>query len=88
MNGKKVENKIVSFEDFCLVAAQRLNVDLNLLRPDAFWVQDVGITSVDIVKIALLLRQKFGVKVPTSQMGRIKTVQDTYQLVCSGVNNG
>lgn len=44
-------------------------------------MQDVGISSVDIVKIALLLRQKFGVKVTTSQTGKIKTVQDAYQLV-------
>ena len=83
-----VKPKSVSFDDFCQMAAQRLNVDLNLLQPEAFWVQDVGITSVDIVKIALLLRQKFGVKVPTSQIGRIKTVQDTYQLIGSGTSNG
>lgn len=75
------EKQPVSFEEFCQVAAQRLKVDINLLQPQALWVQDVGISSVDIVKIALLLRQKFGVKVTTSQTGKIKTVQDAYQLV-------
>jgi acyl carrier protein len=83
-----IEQKSVSFDDFCQIAAQRLKVDLNLLRPEALWVQDVGITSVDIVKIALLLRQKFGVKIPTSQVGKIKTVQDAYQSIGSGASNG
>lgn len=82
-----LEKQAVSFEDFCQVAAQRLKVDKNLLRPEALWVKDIGITSVDIVKIALLLRQKFGVKVSTSQTGKIKTVQDAYQLVVSGLSN-
>jgi acyl carrier protein len=83
-----VNQQLVSFDDFCQMAAQRLRVDINLLHPEALWVQDVGITSVDIVKIALLLRQKFGVKVPTSKVGRIKTIQDAYQLIDSGASNG
>jgi acyl carrier protein len=82
-----INQESVSFDDFCQIAAQRLKVDLNLLRPEALWVQDVGITSVDIVKIALLLRQKFGVKVPTSKVGGIKTVRDAYQLIGSGTSN-
>lgn len=82
-----LEQQTVSFNNFCQVAAQRLKVDINLLHPEAFWVKDIGITSVDIVKIALLLRQKFGVKVTTSQAGRIKTVQDAYQLINLGTSN-
>lgn len=77
------EKQPVSFENFCQVVAQRLKLDIDLLEPDAFWVDDIGISSVDIVKIALLLRQKFGVKVTTSQTGRIQTVQDAYQLVAA-----
>jgi acyl carrier protein len=56
-------------------------VERDKLCPQAIWVEDVGITSVDIVKIVMLLRQKFGVKVPTAQAGKIKTVQDAYQLL-------
>ncbi len=78
------KKQTVSFEDFCQAAAHRLQVEQNLLRPSALWVKDIGITSVDIVKIALLIRQKFGVKVSTSQVGKIKTVQDAYQLLNSG----
>ncbi|MEH2360883.1 phosphopantetheine-binding protein [Nostoc sp.] len=77
----------ISFEDFCQAISQRLQIDINLLHPSALWVKDIGITSVDIVKIALLLRQKFGVKVSTSQLGKIKTVQDAYELLNFGVKN-
>lgn len=82
-----LEKQTVSFNNFCQVAAQRLKVDVNLLQPEALWVKDIGITSVDIVKIALLLRQKFGIKVTTSQTGKIKTVQDAYQLINLGASN-
>lgn len=77
------EKQSISFENFCQAVAQRLKLDIDLLEPEAFWVDDIGISSVDIVKIALLLRQKFGVKVTTCQTGRIQTVQDAYQLVAT-----
>ena len=77
-----------SFNEFCNAVAQRLNIDPNVLRPEASWVDDVGISSVDIVKIVMLIRQKFSVKISTTQAGKIKTVQDAYQLLVSGGNNG
>ncbi|MEH2126573.1 acyl carrier protein [Nostoc sp.] len=81
------DSKPVSFYEFCNAVAQRLNIDQNKLLPDASWVDDVGISSVDIVKIVMLIRQKFGVKISTTQAGRIKTVQNAYQLLESALNN-
>ncbi|BDI17091.1 hypothetical protein ANSO36C_28930 [Nostoc cf. commune SO-36] len=81
------DSKLVSFDEFCNAVAQRLNIDQNKLLPDAYWVDDVGISSVDIVKIVMLIRQKFGVKISTTQAGRIKTVQNAYQLLESALNN-
>lgn len=82
----KVERTSNLFEEFCAAVAQRLNIQREKLYPDALWVKDVGITSVDIVKIVMLIRQKFGVKVATTQAGKIKTVQDTFQLISGEVN--
>lgn len=77
----KQESKTPSFEEFCKVAAEKLKLDSAQLHPEASWVKDVGISSVDIVKIAMLVRQKFGVKVPVSRLGRVKTVGETYNLL-------
>ncbi|WP_315787627.1 acyl carrier protein [Fischerella sp. JS2] len=74
-----------SFEEFCNAVVQRLNINKAQLRPEASWVDDVGISSVDIVKIVMLIRQKFGVKISTTQAGKIKTVQDAYQFLETGV---
>ncbi|MHC0067425.1 acyl carrier protein [Nostoc sp. UIC 10890] len=76
-----------SFDEFRIAVAQRLNIDLNVLCPEASWVDDVGISSVDIVKIVMLIRQKFGVKISTTQAGKIKTVQDAYQFLGDGVKS-
>jgi acyl carrier protein len=77
-------NKTVSFETFCEAISEHLKVNPEKLSPQALWVKDVGISSVDIVKIVMLIRQKFGVKILTSQAGKIKTVQDAYELVNKG----
>ncbi|MDZ8025889.1 MAG: phosphopantetheine-binding protein [Nostoc sp. SerVER01] len=87
INEKPTQVQAVSFDDFCNAVAQRLNIDPNKLRPDAYWVDDVGISSVDIVKIVMLIRQKFHVKISTTQAGKIKTVENAYQLLESGLNN-
>ena len=81
------DSTTASFDEFCTAVAQRLNIDSNVLRPEASWVDDVGISSVDIVKIVMLIRQKFGVKISTTQAGKIKTVQDAYQFLGTGVKN-
>ncbi|KEO84352.1 acyl carrier protein [Tumebacillus flagellatus] len=70
-----------NFESFASAVAERLNLDAEKIQPDAFWVRDVGVSSVDIVKVVMLIRQKFGVKVPTTAAGKIKTVQDAFQLL-------
>ena len=73
----------VSFDEFCNAVTQRLNIDKSKLRPETSWVDDLGISSIDIVKIAMLIRQRFGVKISTRQAGNIKTVQDAYLLLQS-----
>ncbi|MFD6511044.1 phosphopantetheine-binding protein [Bacillus sp. NPDC060175] len=69
-----------SFEEFTKAVVERLNLSSNQLERDALWVKDIGISSIDLVKIVMLIRQKFGVKIPTSSIGKIKTVNDAYKL--------
>lgn len=71
----------VSFDEFCTALSQRINKSKNELFPEANLVNDVGITSIDIVKIVMLIRQKFGIKISITQAGKIKTVQDAYELL-------
>ncbi|UFP96328.1 phosphopantetheine-binding protein [Gloeobacter morelensis] len=79
-----VEEAVPGYREFCSAVAARLNIDAARLKPESTWVADLGATSVDIVKIVMLIRQRFGVKVPTSQAGRIKTVRDAYLLLGQG----
>ncbi|MNI25067.1 Acyl carrier protein [compost metagenome] len=73
------------FEQFKAHLALKLKTDESLLRPEANWVKDVGITSIDMVKIVMLLRQKYDVKVSTTEAGRIRTVADAYHYAKQGV---
>ena len=77
----------VLFDDFCNAVEQRLKINKNKLSPEASWVNDLGLSSVDIVKIVMLIRQKFNVKISTTQAGKIKTVKDAYQLLVLKLNN-
>jgi len=71
----------VPFEQFRKAVAERLNIEESKIEKEALWVKDIGISSVDLVKIVMLIRQKFGVKVSTTVIGKIKTVEDAYKLV-------
>jgi acyl carrier protein len=82
------DKKAVLFDEFCQAISEKLGIEEHLLQPSSLWVKDIGITSVDIVKITLLIRQKFGVKVSTTQAGRIKTVKDAYELLRLGGKHG
>ncbi len=70
-----------SYSEFCLAVAGRLNLDIAKMHSEAFWVDDLGATSVDIVKVVMLIRQRYGVKLSTSEAGRLRTVGDAYRLL-------
>ncbi|MEK8129274.1 phosphopantetheine-binding protein [Paenibacillus filicis] len=73
-----------SFADFRSQVAHKLKKEEALLTQEAEWVRDVGISSVDIVKIVMLLRQKYGIKLSTTEAGRLKTVGDAFRYVEQG----
>lgn len=77
-------HEIDLFAEFRALLAKKLKKDESELIPEANWVKDVGISSVDMVKIIMLLRTKYGVKVSTTDAGRIKTVGDAFQYVDQG----
>ncbi|WP_159886661.1 phosphopantetheine-binding protein [Paenibacillus puerhi] len=79
-----IDSSRPSFADFRAQAAHKLKKEEGLLTPEAEWVRDVGISSVDMVKIVMLLRQKYGIKLSTTEAGRLKTVGDAFRYVEQG----
>lgn len=48
---------------------------------DASLVDDLGADSLDIVEIAMVLEEEFGLEIPDEAAGRLKTVNNIVQYV-------
>jgi acyl carrier protein len=61
---------------------EEFELDLNLLKPEARLVEDLGFDSLDFVDVAVVLQQSFGVTLRDEPRVReIRTLGDLHRLV-------
>ncbi|MBO4582153.1 MAG: acyl carrier protein [Bacteroidales bacterium] len=79
MTKEEVVNKVNTFliEDF--------EIDESLLVPENKIVDDIGIDSLDIVDIIVRVNEIFGFKLEKSELAKVKTLEEFYNLVYSHV---
>ncbi|GLP09092.1 hypothetical protein HpBGD53_12790 [Helicobacter pylori] len=64
------------FETIRVVIAEQLNVDTAQVTPEAEFVKDLGVDSLDIVELIMALEEKFGIEIPDEQAEKIVNVGD------------
>jgi len=69
-----------TFAEFCAAVASRLGLDAAHMHPEARWVDDLGATSIDVVRVVMLIQQRYGVRLSSSEAGRLRTVGDAHRL--------
>lgn len=67
----------LSFEDFRAVLADLLHVDPAKVTPEAYFVTDLGVDSLRLLKLLLRLEQ-LGVEFHLEAAPHIQTVRDAY----------
>jgi len=72
-----------SFDLFRQCAVEVLQVDPAKIVPSARFAEDLNADSLDIVELVMLLEEKFGIKVPESDLDGVQTVGQAYELVTS-----
>lgn len=72
------QREALSFEAFQAVLAELLNVDVARLRPEAYFITDLGVDSLRMVEILLRL-EELGLELSPDLAWQIQTVGDAYR---------
>ena len=72
-----LESEPLSFEQFRSMLAELLDLGVEQLAPEAYFVGDLGVDSIRMVEVFLGLRE-LGLEVSPETAWRIQTVGDAY----------
>jgi acyl carrier protein len=64
-----------------------IEIEQELLTPEALLNKDLGIDSLDVVDIVVIIEQVFGVKIKGEEMKSIKTLGEFYDFLEMKINN-
>jgi len=70
MNRQEIEEKVREF------LIEDLEIDEEKIQPEARLKEDIGIDSLDFVDIVVIVEKKFGFKIKTEEMAKVKTFND------------
>jgi acyl carrier protein len=75
-----MDKKIIieKVKDFLI---NEIEIEEDLLAPDALLNKDLGIDSLDVVDIVVIIEQVFGVKIRGEEMKNIKTLGEFYDFI-------
>lgn len=60
---------------------ERLELEPDMVRPDAELRRDMGLTSLDAVQIMLFMKQNFGVQPVEEDLTALVTLEDLYNYI-------
>ncbi|MCQ2763370.1 acyl carrier protein [Helicobacter pylori] len=69
------------FETIRAVIADQLNIDASQVTPEAKFVKDLGVDSLDIVELIMALEERFGIEIPDEQAEKIVNVGDVMRYI-------
>ena len=75
------KNEIVEKVNHLLV--EELEIDADLLRPEASLKDDLEIDSLDFVDIVVLIDDEFGFKPQTEDLKKMRTLNDFYEFIAA-----
>ena len=79
MNRQEIEAKVKEF------LVDDLELDESKINPDARLKEDIGIDSLDFVDIVVIVEKKFGFKIKTEDMAKIKTFSQFCEYIESKI---
>jgi len=75
MNIKEISEKVNRF------LINEIEIEEDLILPDALLTKDLGIDSLDVVDIIVIVEQVFGVKIKGEELKDVKTLQQFYDFI-------
>ncbi|MFP6129152.1 acyl carrier protein [Helicobacter pylori] len=69
------------FETIREVISEQLEIDVSQVTPEAKFVKDLGVDSLDIVELIMALEERFGIEIPDEQAEKIVNVGDVMRYI-------
>ena len=63
------------------ILAERLDIEISEIRPDAQFINDLGADSLDIVELLMSLEDEFDIEISDDEAEQIMTVQDAVEFI-------
>ncbi|GAA8280115.1 hypothetical protein HpNP116_10460 [Helicobacter pylori] len=58
-----------------------MEIDVSQVTPEAKFVKDLGVDSLDIVELIMALEERFGIEIPDEQAEKIVNVGDVMRYI-------
>jgi len=68
-------------DDVKEVVAEQLGVNLDEIKEDSKFAEDLGADSLDVVELVMALEEKFDIEIPDEAAEKIATVADAVKFI-------
>ncbi|NPA68991.1 MAG: acyl carrier protein [Chlorobi bacterium] len=75
MNKSEIIEKVNDF------LTNEIEIDKDLIAPEALLTKDLGIDSLDVVDIIVIVEETFGVKIKGEELKTVKTLGEFYDFI-------
>jgi len=68
-------------DDVKEVVVEQLNVNIDEIKEDSKFAEDLGADSLDVVELVMALEEKFDIEIPDEDAEKIATVADAVSFI-------
>ena len=76
----------MEFEKMQQIIADVLSVDLDEIKPETTFKEDLGADSLDVFQIIMAVEEEFNIEIPTEEAEKIVTVGDAVEAIRNAVS--
>lgn len=75
----------MEFEKLQQIIAEVLNVDVDEIKPETTFVDDLGADSLDVFQIIMGIEEEFDIEIPTEEAEKIVSVGDVVEQIKNAI---
>lgn len=76
----------MEFEKMQQIIADVLSVDLDEIKPETTFKDDLGADSLDVFQIIMAVEEEFNIEIPTEEAEKIVTVGDAVEAIRNAIS--